>query len=71
VFQVLVHVVPDMARGLELVRNPGRVIGFHPLSITPGTDIGLAFNGEHFEHAIDEAKRLSGTAGRCCSRWRT
>ena len=46
VFQVLVHVVPYGARGLELARSPGRVIGFHPLSITPGTDIGFAFDGD-------------------------
>jgi RNA-directed DNA polymerase len=40
VFQVLAYFVPDVARRRELARNPGRVIGFHFLSITPGTDIG-------------------------------
>ena len=35
---VLAYFVPDVARGLELTQNPGRVIGFHPPSITPGAD---------------------------------
>ena len=39
VFQVLAHVVPYAARVGELARSPGRVISFHLLSITPGTDI--------------------------------
>jgi hypothetical protein len=44
-FQVLAQIVPDVARGLELTRNPGRVIGVHLLSITPGTDIGASGRG--------------------------
>src|SRR6266536_3120294 len=40
VFQVLAHFMAYVARGLQLTRNPGRVIGFHLLSITPGADIG-------------------------------
>ena len=32
VFQVLAHVAAYVVRGLELTRNPGRVIGFHLLT---------------------------------------
>ena len=32
VFQVLAHFTAYVARGLQLTRNPGRVIGFHLLS---------------------------------------
>jgi hypothetical protein len=37
--QVLAHFAPYLTRRLELARPPGRVMGFHRLSMTPGTDI--------------------------------
>jgi hypothetical protein len=37
--QVLAHFVPYVAQGPQPARNPGPVIGFHLLSMTPGADI--------------------------------
>jgi hypothetical protein len=66
-FQVLAHIVSNVTRGLELTRNPGRVIGFHLLSITPGTDIAsracTSTLSVYTLHKAHRAQRLGQCAG--------
>lgn len=56
-FHMLAHVVPDVARGPGLTRNPDRVIGFHLLSITPGADIGWpSGGGDHLGQQVSDRR---------------